>query len=146
VKNSTRYTILLFAGLADLAVGIYAITLVILTSQNALEYTSMSAVGFLTLFTGLYLTYRVLPTLISLRRGKAAPILRDERTVQVLHRAARNAFIFLVAVLPIVVALPPGLSKLGVVLTCTELAATTMIVWIVAVVTFYASIAYYNRT
>jgi len=146
VKDSTRYNVLLFAGVADLAVGIYVLTLVIFTSLNVLEFTWMTAAGFLTLFTGSYLTYRVLPALISLRRGQAAPILRDERTIQVLHRAARNAFIFLVAVLPILVALPLGMSKLGVVLTFTELAATTMIVWIVAIVTFYASIVYYNRT
>jgi hypothetical protein len=51
-----------------------------------------------------------------------------------------------VAVLPMVAALQLGMSKLGVVLTFTELAATTMIAWIVAIVIFYASIVYYNRT
>jgi uncharacterized membrane protein len=146
VKDRTRYTVLLFAGVADLAVGVYVLTLVIFTSLSALEFAWMTAAGFLTLFTGFYLAYRVLPTLISLRRGETAPILRDERTIQVLHRAARNAFIFLVAVLPILVALPLGMSKLGVVLTFTELAATTMMAWIVAIVIFYASIVYYNRT
>jgi len=146
VKSRTRYATLLFAGFADLFVGIYALTLVIFGNFDILEFTWMTATAFLTLFTGSYLTYRTLQGLMSPRPRHAALIQPDERTKQILHRAARNAFVFLVVALPVVVTTVPEISRLGLVLTLSDAAATTMMAWIVAIIIFYASIVSYYRT
>lgn len=80
------------------------------------------------------------------RRGKAVPILWDERTTRILQRAGWNAFVFLVVALPTVVGLLSGMSKLGIVLGWNEVAATMITVWVVAIVIFDASFLHYNHT
>lgn len=66
--------------------------------------------------------------------------LQDERYTQVLSLAARNAFLFLMMVLPFLSALQllnfawiePGLS--------------VFVVWIASLITLYASACYYYRS
>jgi uncharacterized membrane protein len=145
VKASSRHAILLFAGLADLVVGIYALALVLLGIIPMQESWVLPAAS-LAIFTGSYLTGRSLAALRYARRGKAVPILWDERTTRILQRAGWNAFVFLVVALPAVVGLLSGMSKLGIVLDWNELAATMITVWVVAIVIFDASFFRYNRT
>ncbi len=145
MKTSTRYAILLIAGIADLGLGTYIFIFLSKGGAMGAEFLWILILGLLTTITGFYLTYRTLPLCILLYRGEPAPILRDERTTQILNRAARNAFIFLLITILITVSLLIALPKLGTILTYNEPITATIILWIGAIIIFYTSIIYYNQ-
>ncbi|MFX1475217.1 MAG: hypothetical protein ACFFCO_07060 [Promethearchaeota archaeon] len=145
MKRSARYAILLFAGAADLAIGIYTFFLVTVVGVHFMEVTWMLGLGLLTILTGLYLIYRTLPVCVALMRGESVPIHRDERTVHISNRAARNAFAFLLVALLVVVSLLTAATKYGLLLTWREPVAYVMVVWMAAVIIFYASQIYYRK-
>lgn len=143
LKPTTRYAILLFAGVADLTIGIYAFGLVITQIVTGLEFLWVIVLGMLTTMTGAFLIYRTLPALLSIQRGESAPVPVDERTRQILHQAAFNAFIFLIIALIVMVSLTMGLPQWGYILTWNELTTALLVVWITSIFVFSSSMAYY---
>lgn len=143
MKTSTRYATLLFAGIADLAIGLYAFALVITQIITGLEALWVIALGLLTTLTGMFLVYRILPVFLRIQRGEPTPTLIDERTRQILHRAAFNAFIFLIIALIVMVSITMGLPKWGYILTWNELTTALLVVWITSVLIFSSSTVYY---
>lgn len=145
VKQSTRYAILLFAGIADIVIGIFAFALVINQIIAGLESLWVIALGLLTTLTGAFFIYRMLPVFLRIRRDEPVPTLIDERTRQIIHRAAGNAFAFLIIALVVMVSVTIALPKWGYILVWSDFVTALLIIWIISILIVYTSIVYYYR-
>ncbi len=144
MKPTTRYGILLVAGIANICIGVYAFILVILRIITGLESLWVILLGLLTSLTGVFLIARMLPTLLRIGRGEPTPLLIDERIRQILYRAGFNTFSYLIIALIITISVMMALPKLGFILTWNEFVTATLITWIIGILVFYIFTAYYS--
>ncbi|MFX1566008.1 MAG: hypothetical protein ACFFCH_08470 [Promethearchaeota archaeon] len=143
MKPVTRYAILLFAGIADLAIGIYAFALVTTQIITGLESLWIITLGLITTLTSVFLIYRILPVFLRIQRDEPVQTFFDERTRQIIHQAASNAFGFLIIALIVMTSATMALPKWGYILTWNNFVTALLIIWITSILIFYTSTAYY---
>ncbi len=145
MNPKTRYTILLAAGIANICISMYAFALVITQSVLGLESLWVILLGFFANLAGIFLIARMLPPLLLIRQGEPTPILFDERTNQILHRAGITAFTFFIVTLIMAISVFMALPQFGYSVTENVFITVILIIWITGILIFTLSMTYHSR-